>query len=1418
MSASLDLFQSKAPADKATSIVAAAKAMNPHLTKMRPIDRKMLSNTMTVCFGATDAQGAWSWRDGYDAIEATLVLQMRRLAPQIGRIEDAPVEICEILSKLSAMTPTHSVRSEEQVDMDQFSTPPALAMLTAYAAQIRPGDLVLEPSAGTGLIAAAAEACGAKIHINELSKRRLGILKGLFPEAIVTSHDAALISDLSSASGSFNAVLTNPPFSYLVSHLKASMMALATGGRLVAVVPTRVFDDRDILNALTKFGAVTGMIGLPVNAFAKHGTSVETGLLIVDRGAAKPETPTQAVVCLDLEEVCTAIKGLTPRLNLQVRTFRAVATGSLTTIRPTSRQVPSHRLTLINSVAPVSYQPIARSEDGEDAGIYQTYTINRLKFAKANRHPAALVESASMANITLPGADYIPDLPVFAIEHAVLSDEQLETIIYAGQAHSDLLPGQWNLSPDNPHDVTVTPQGETGIQYRKGFFLGDGTGCGKGRQVAGVIADNMAKGRLKAVWVSKNEPLLEDARRDWRAIGGADNDITPQSSFKQGDEIRIDKGILFTTYATLRQQPSRGRPSRLQQIVNWLKSDFDGVIAFDEAHAAANAAGGKAGRGKKAASQQGMAVLALQNILHDARILYVSATGATTPENLAYAARLGLWGGPEAPFNTRSEFLEKIEAGGICTMEIVARELKAMGLYIARSLSFNGVEYDPLTHDLTEEDVFIWDQWADAFQKIHANLEQAIEATIREEDGKSSGQAKSAAKSAFEGAKLRFFAHLLAGLKAPTLISSIRKDLENGHSAIVQIVSTNEAVMERRLAEIPTEEWSNLAIDMTPKEYVLDYLRHAFPTTLMCEIEDADGNKTMAPVMNDGQAVESQEALALREELLFDLGCLPAVQGVLDGLIQSLGTDVVAEVTGRSRRIINNNGRKMVQRRGANANTSETDAFMNGAKRVLIFSDAGGTGRSYHADLNCNNTSNRIHYLVEPGWRADNAIQGLGRSHRTNQKSAPLFRPVTTNIQGEKRFLSTIARRLDSLGALTKGERRTGTNGLFKADDNLESPWARRALSVFYVNLFMKTLKCMTIEEFETKTALKIQDGEGSLREAEQLPPMNTFLNRVLALRIEDQNSIFEDFTSILNDILMRAEERGDIDQGIEDIVAEDIQIVSDEIVRTDPKTLAETHLVSFNVRTKRQILSRNNAFKHLHKGSYSYVINSKSQTAAVVIHGETMTGEDDRLVESVRVVTPLKSTRMTLSAYNESAWDEVDVDHWEMAWDQVVATTDPYHTRTIILATGILLPIWNLLPSSQARIRRIKAPDGSSWLGRVIDDVAVSNLKRALGIWSTDTTLQNPNKIENLVAAGSCEVRLGNDLWLRRARVMDHWRIEIVNANYNDRSRLTALGCFVDIIRHTPRLFLPKNKPDVLKSVLKAYPAMELHSSKIAA
>ena len=125
------------------------------------------------------------------------------------------------------------------------------------------------------------------------------------------------------------------------------------------------------------------------------------------------------------------------------------------------------------------------------------------------------------------------------------------------------------------------------------------------------------------------------------------------------------------------------------------------------------------------------------------------------------------------------------------------------------------------------------DAYAGAFGIIHNNLDAAMRAAnITGATGTLNAQAKSAARSAFESAKQRFFGHLLTSMKTPSLIRSIEHDLDAGHAAVIQIVSTGEALMERRLAEIPTEDWGDVQVDITPREYVLDYLAHSFPVQL----------------------------------------------------------------------------------------------------------------------------------------------------------------------------------------------------------------------------------------------------------------------------------------------------------------------------------------------------------------------------------------------------------------------------------------------------------------------------------------------------------------------------------------------------------------------------------------------------------
>ena len=417
---------------------------------------------------------------------------------------------------------------------------------------------------------------------------------------------------------------------------------------------------------------------------------------------------------------------------------------------------------------------------------------------------------------------------------------------------------------------------------------------------------------------------------------------------------------------------------------------------------------------------------------------------------------------------------------------------------------------------------------------------------------------------------------------------------------------------------------------------------------------------------------------------------------------------------------------------------------------------------------------------------------------------------MTTDIQGEKRFTSTIARRLDSLGALTRGERRTAGAGLFRAEDNLESPWARRALLVFYGALAFGELKSMTLETFMAKTGLKLLDADGGLKPSDDLPPIHTFLNRLLALRIADQNALFEDFGGILSGILERAAASGDLDRGLEDIEAEELELVDQETIRTDVSTGALTDLVTFSLKVRREILSSEDAQTWIDGLGCEPVVNEKSGRAALAEHGLTTTTDEDRLVPAVRLVRPDARQTLPEKAFEESAWKPAPISDWRRIWDEEVAGTDPWRTRELTLATGLLLPIWGRLPARGCSVRRVRAPDGRRWLGRVLDAVQARSLKASLGLTDIGSAWADGARTAATLLDRSVQLSLEGGLWLKRARVMDRWRIEVVGGR-TDRDALVALGCFVEIIAFTPRVFVPLDQPTVVEAVLRRHPVQHV-------
>ncbi len=460
---------------------------------------------------------------------------------------------------------------------------------------------------------------------------------------------------------------------------------------------------------------------------------------------------------------------------------------------------------------------------------------------------------------------------------------------------------------------------------------------------------------------------------------------------------------------------------------------------------------------------------------------------------------------------------------------------------------------------------------------------------------------------------------------------------------------------------------------------------------------------------------------------------------------------------------------------------------MDGEKNILIFSDAGGTGRSYHAAQTAKNQKRRRHYLLEPGWRADAAIQGLGRTHRSAQVSAPFFRVCTSDVHGEKRFTSTISKRLDQLGALTKGQRETGSQGMFREEDNLESPIARSALRGYYADLAAGRAEAMDYETFADWTALRLIDKDGVL--LEELPPIQRFLNRVLALPIHMQNVLFAEFMQRIADQTERARDAGTLDLGVETLRGETIKQVSAEDLWTCPQSGAVTRIIGLEVTDPVHIASAEFALGN--NFDKIPMVNRASGRAGLISKRPMQMYDEDIVTLMRKVVRPTGKSYLEESKFEASAWEAIDQSEFIRLWDEEADSLPKTTTTKLYLLTGLLLPIWKNIPTSNERIYRVTPEDCASMIGRTLSEEGAAALRARFMTGTPET----PSEMLTAALGTTAPVDLGRGLTLTRRRVAGDVRLEINGADKGTIDGLKALGCFTEIIAFQLRVFIPHGK-----------------------
>ena len=450
----------------------------------------------------------------------------------------------------------------------------------------------------------------------------------------------------------------------------------------------------------------------------------------------------------------------------------------------------------------------------------------------AKRHPDPAIEAAALNAVRAPSlTESTRNIDVRIMSHGnivssgLLSSLQLESVVRATVRHQQL-------------DMAGR---------RLGFFIGDGAGVGKGRQIAGIILENWLRGHKRHVWISASADLEKDSERDLVDLGASDipvknlRDYAPKANVGR----EFSSGVLFLTFSLLIR--------RLDQLILWCGDDFEGCIVFDECHKAKNLVRAMNSNGKTVSKNEkptktGLAVQSIQDKLPLARVVYASATGISEPRHLGYMTRLGLWG-EGTGYENFVELWKTVQGSSTGAFELVALHMKMEGMYLCRQLSFEGATFEIIEANLEGEGLAIYNSACKFWQKLLVKLNAAweelepyekylgdqhyvsaamvggvdadmiedagIEAVFREfadgyesdgdgdmdENARMTSRRKPGdkltmrrfAKALYWGAHQRFFKSLLMSLKVHRVIELSREALAKGNCVVVGLQSTGEA-------------------------------------------------------------------------------------------------------------------------------------------------------------------------------------------------------------------------------------------------------------------------------------------------------------------------------------------------------------------------------------------------------------------------------------------------------------------------------------------------------------------------------------------------------------------------------------------------------------------------------------------------
>lgn len=927
-----------------------------------------------------------------------------------------------------------SHRTSQSILLQQYSTPAPIGYLMGVYCGLPElhikGGYAYEPSAGNGLLTIAAKP--ERVDVNEIDTVRNRNLQSQ-GFANVFKRDATQSFSFLDLSGSFQAVVTNPPFGILdapiiydkfpiktLDHLMAlrALDAMAFDGKAAIIIGGHTQWDekgriqagknRIFFNYLYSHYNVDAVININGHKlYSKQGTAFNVRLILIDgrkekiQGAAPIHNPERDTEVKSFEELYERVtENISSNIDMKkVNEFELEARAlelELELMQGNGLGAPylpaSDSCVVLDTVVP-------------DSMDYETHSaVKRIKEAVGDDIDEFVRQRLKFrSQVELCKA---------------LSAEQIDAVAMA------------------IYNIEVRKQG---------MIIGDQTGIGKGRIAASMVRYAVNQG-LQPIFITEKANLFSDLYRDLVAIGSSHlvpfivngkeskTDIkdeqgnivyqampsTEQNRVFQDKKVPKKFDFVLATYSQFNSPEKKPeKPSFLSAIAS------DNIIIMDESH---NSSG---------SSNTGEF---LQSVLAKTKgVVFLSATFAKRPDNMpVYAMKTSI---SDANMS-KEELVEAITKGGVALQEVLASQLVEEGQMLRRERSFEGVEVNYITLEAKEQEhKAIADNVTSilrdviGFQKNFVNDEVEELDKIAVAEGKEMEVRKGTSEAGvtsqpYFSKVFNVINQMLFSIKAEAVAERTIERLKEGKKPVIAFASTMGSFVEQMENEngMPVKDGDTISADFS------EVLMRGLDGVLRYTEKDVNGESIYKQFSMSELSPEAQAEYIRISEKIKSVSTGITISPI-DVIIQKLEKAgySVAEVTGRKYGVqlnLKNNQGLVLARKKINTNDAFRK-FNNNEVDVLMINQSGSTGASAHAIVTSKvpkeEVRQRVMIVLQAELDINTEVQKRGRINRTGQILKPIYDYVNSAIPAEKRLMMMLQKKLKSLDANTSSNQKQST-------------------------------------------------------------------------------------------------------------------------------------------------------------------------------------------------------------------------------------------------------------------------------------------------------------------------------------------------------------------------------------------------------